>query len=380
MPGRTPSNLGLCIPRLSLDIPLSIVNHGLARLYAERQALGLPTIYPDKKVHKDLDEVIVKNLKALGFTPNRFTEKHFGFGLHLGVEPYDYDGSSQALQTHYVVTLDGGSSNFFETLEVLDQASPHLGEYIWHLIRQADLDVLPGVVTPNSVYDLLSSFRLEDAENDEEAMEAMASWGYEEDAIASMLPSALKGALGGERVFATRKPPNTFDLRDELAATGLKDAEHLADLLQKRLPEAVETFKEAHDAGPPSCKEYRMSSFRIMASQGGYSSTVDEFLSELEDDMANNGDPQDDFMVQRVGLNFKEKIPTHKPLDGLAVVAKLLNAYTVMDELVERLLDIPKQLKEKDATPRTRKNRNRGNARAGGVREPANGPEPALHQ
>jgi PRTRC genetic system protein F len=378
MDTRTQSNLGLCIPRLSPEIPLSIVNHGLARLFAERQALGLPTIYPDSKVHKDLDEVIVKNLKALGFTPNQFTEKHFGFGLHLGVEPWDYDGSDEPLQTHYVVTLDGGSANFFETLNALDTASPKLGEYLWYLIDKVDVSSLPGVVTPTSVYDMYKSFRLEDAEDDDEALEMLASFGYEEDAIPKMLPSAIQMEMGGDRVFKPRVPPKAFDLCKALKALGLPDAEQLSDLVLTRLPRAISSFKQADSEGPPSVDEYRMSSFRVSASKNGYASAIDNFLSDCEDDMASNGDPQDDFLVQRVGLNFEEKKPTHKPHDGLAVVAKLLNAYTAMDELVERLQAIPQQLKESHATSRTPKQRDRGNARAGGVRRTAD--EPALHQ
>ena len=339
----------LCLPRMSTEIPVQIGKSVIASLFAERYALGLPTIYPDPKQHTSIKEVILKNIKALGFVPNAFSEKHFGVGLCVHSDEMDFDTNDIDLEASYVMTMDEDDINLHETTTALNKALPKLGETVWYWLKEAKIDTgLPGVSLPSDVLDLFIDYRLESAQDDQEAIECLSQWMEDGDDIEGNLPSTLTKQLGGPQIINPRAPKTPKSLSKDLKSVGVKDGARIAEILTKELPQRIKAITDLlrGDKSIPNRGSYSLFNARLWSHKGDEPTVLERFRQEMQDDMANNGESLDNFYVQRVGLNFKEKVPTHNAHDGLVVVARVLNALTTMDELVDRLLSVPKQIKE----------------------------------
>jgi PRTRC genetic system protein F len=337
----------LCLPRLSNEIPVEVNKSAVTSLFAERYVLGLPTIYPDPKLHTSIKEVMLKNIKALGFTPNAFSEKHFGIGLCI--DSGEMDNDSVTMETCYVLTLDDCDINLHATTTALNKAFPGLGEAIWYWMKEANISSgLPGVSLPTDVLDLFVDFKLESAQTDKEAIECLAQLIDDSDEVESYLPSTLTKKLGGASVIRPKEPKTPKSLAKDLKSVGIKDGARIADILTKELPQRIKAILELlrGEGAIPHLTSYQLFNARLWAHKGDEPERLQEFRREMMDDMGNNGDSLDNMFIQRVGLNLKEKVPTHKAHDGLVVVAKVLNALTTMDELIDRLLTVPVQIKE----------------------------------
>ena len=379
----TPDTINfLCISRIAAEVPVTFQKSGTAALFAERQYLGLPTVYPDATKHKSIRDVIVRNLKALGFEPNQYTEKYCRLGLHAGAEPYDYEDSGDvAIHTHYVLNVDDANLNFGPAIKALNKAQPRLGESLWYLLIESQLlSSLPGVMQPQEINSMFQDWRTESSTTDEEAREFMESNGYEEDLILASLPSTLTKQLGGKSILKPRPPQRPKNFLADLKNAGIKDAKELSDLLTKRITKVVKAIKAARAIAPPFNQPYELFPIRVWANNGPPPSSLVDFMDELMQHRAENGEPIDHLFLQRVGINPKSKVTTHNALDGLAFLAQLLQGYTCLDELAERLKNIPNQVKEHNEHQLARGNRNGAGQRTASLQKQKRCRKPALHQ
>lgn len=336
----------LALPRISPRVAVQLTverkgGHELASLFAEREALGLPTIYPDHRVHATIDDAVLANLYALGYKPNAYSENYIAISCSVINTSFEAESGDELLSNH-VVDLDARRISLHQPIMALEAACAGLGETVMHWFKKvSDKDCIPGFVMGHDVAQLFCDYRLESAETDEEARESMENMGYEDpDEIEAQLPSAVRASLGGD-IFL--KPKRTIGLRQlpaQLKKAGFKNAPRLLQLLRKELPERCKIAKAAILDGPPT--HWPWARFPVLITgqvPDAETHVIDGFLDEVENEAANNGESTDLFFVQRVALNFNNTAlaPPHK--DGLAVLAHLFNAWTSLDEVLTLLLD-----------------------------------------
>lgn len=336
----------LALPRISPRVAVQLTverngGHELASLFAEREALGLPTIYPDHRVHATIDDAVLANLHALGYQPNAYSENHFQICCNVineGFEPEDGD----QLLSNFVVDLPQKRISLHQPILALEAACAGLGETLMHWLNKVDHKAaIPGFVKGGDVLQLYTDYRLESAETDEEAFEHMVAMGYEdEDDIRAMVPSAVRASLGGDIFLKPKRKLTLRELPAQLKKAGFKNAERLLQLLRKELPARCQVANKAIHSGP--IHRWRWDGFAVLItgeSEQYAPHVINGFLDELENDHNNNGESTDLLFVQRVELNFNNTAlaPPHK--DGLAVLAHLFNAWTSLDEVLTLLLD-----------------------------------------
>jgi len=340
----------LCLPRISKGVPSRVtgVSEGgslVASLFAEREALGLPTIYPDSKVHRDIDDVLLKNLYALGYEPNAYSERYIKIQMSAICEPCEFEDGTELLSS-YVVSPCDCVINLHEPIMALEKKCPGLGETVMYWIKAlTDKQCIPGFVTGDALYELFSSYRLEDAETDEDAMESLLLNGYGEEDAETYLPSVIKASLGGEIFLKPQQKIKAGQLRKQLDQAGFEGAARLLQLLKRELPAKFARAREALFKGPPQYWQgYNFDVLLIGGNQPMHAMT--EFIDQMDNDRSNNGEPDDLLFVQRAELNLKpDGSLAEQHLDGLQVLAKLFNAWTGIEEAISLILDHAKDAK-----------------------------------
>lgn len=340
----------LCLPRISKGVPSMVTGASeggslVASLFAEREALGLPTIYPDSKLHRDIDEVVLKNLYALGYKPNGYSERYIKIQMSAICPPYEFECGTELLSS-YVVSPSDCIINLHEPIMSLEQSSPGLGETVMYWIKAiTDKQCIPGFITGDSLYELFSSYRLEDAQTDEEAMEVLLENGYGQEDAETYLPSVIKASLGGDIFMQPAQKIKAGQLRKQLDKAGFKDAARLVQLLKKELPAKFAQAREALLEGPPYY--WQGYNFEVLLVGGDQPmDAMTEFIDQMDNDRASDGEPDDLLFVQRAELNLNPdgSLAEHH-LDGLLVLAKLFNAWTGIEEVFSLLLDHAKDKK-----------------------------------
>lgn len=333
----------LCLPVISKKVPVrhtvkTTGSTALASLFAEREALGLPTVYPDASIHSDINDVLMKNLYALGYKPNAFSERFMRIHCCVIGDPYEFE-SGDDLLSNYVVILDDVWIDLKAAIERLERSCLGLGETVMYWIKEASTkQCIPGFKTGATLYELFASYRLEDCENDEDALEALLINGYEPEDAQAYLPSVVLAALGGEIFIKPKQKIKAAQLLKQLELAKFKDAARLVQLLTREMPHK---FKQVRDKLFDLPHYWEAYNFNVLITGGGNDcNPIREFIDQMENDRASNGEPDDELFVQRVGLNIKpdgSMADRHK--DGLQVMARLFNAWTCLDEVLGRLQD-----------------------------------------
>ncbi|ABD72094.1 hypothetical protein Rfer_4408 (plasmid) [Rhodoferax ferrireducens T118] len=340
----------LCLPRISKGVPCIVTGESeggslVASLFAEREALGLPTIYPDSKVHRDIDEVVLKNLYELGYKPNGYSERYIKIQMSAICEPYEFEDGTELLSS-YVVSPADCVINLHEPIMSLEQSSPGLGETVMYWIKAiTDKQCIPGFVTGETLFEMFSCYRLEDAQTDEEAMELLLQNGYGKEDAETYLPSVIKASLGGEIFINPQQKIKARQLRKQLDQAGFKGAARLVQLLKKELPAKFAQARDALFKGPPHF--WQAYSFDVLLVGGDQPmDAITEFIDQMDNDRSNNGESDDLLFVQRAELNTNPdgSLAEHH-LDGLLVLANIFNAWTGIEEVISLLLDHVKDRK-----------------------------------
>lgn len=333
----------LCLPQISKKVPVrhtvkTTGSAAVASLFAEREALGLPTVYPDASIHSDINDVMMKNLYALGYKPNAYSERFLGINFSVIGDPYEFE-SGDDLLSNYIVILDDVWIDLKEPIERLEKSCPGLGETVMYWIIEASRKhCIPGFKTSDTLYELFASYRLEECENDADALEALLINGYTPEDAQAYLPSVVKAALGGEIFIKPKQKIKTAQLLKLLELAKFKDAARLVQLLTREMPHKFKQVREKLFELPHRWEAYN---FNVLIAGGGqHCDPICEFVDQMANDRASDGDPEDELFVQRVGLNFKpDGSMANRHKDGLQVMARLFNAWTCLDEVLGRLQD-----------------------------------------
>lgn len=335
----------LCLPRISKKIPLSVTAKStgsahVASLFAEREALGLPTIYPDASVHRDIEEVLLKNLCAVGYQPNAYSERYIKISVCAINGDIDFDDGSELLN-NYVVAPEAIQINLQEPITKLEGVCAGLGETVMYWIKTAmDKQCIPGFKMADTLYELFATYRLEDAETDAEAFDLLVGMGYHEDEAKTYLPSVIKNSLGGDIFIAPKQKVKAGELLKQLKQAEFKNAARLVQLLKKELPSKFGQARDALLKGPTYY--WQSYSFDVLITGGSRNhndqNAIREFIDQMDNDRANNGESDDELFVQRVDVKLNSDGSfAHSYKDGLQVLAKLFNAWTCLEEVISLL-------------------------------------------